>query len=99
MDIRFDPAKDLANRAKHGISLGEAVHLDWDWLMCHPDGRRDYGELREVGFAPLADRVHCVVFVQQGTALRIISLRRANAREVNVYDQALQELRIHHPDA
>ena len=63
------------------------------------DVRRDYGELREIGYAPLADRVHCVVFVQQGKAIRIISLRRANSKEVNEYDQALQEFRIRHPDA
>ncbi|CAN5289154.1 hypothetical protein BH11PSE9_BH11PSE9_30670 [soil metagenome] len=99
MNIAFDAAKDAANVAKHGVSLTEAQALKWEWLWCRPDGRRDYGELREVGFAPLADRVHCVVFVQQGDVFRIISLRRANAREVNEYDQALQEFRLHHPDA
>ena len=98
MNITFDPAKDEANRARHGLSLLEAARLHWDWLLCHPDVRRDYRELREVGFAPLADRVHCVVFVQQGSTLRIISLRRANAREVNQYDQALHEVRLHRPD-
>ena len=99
MNISFDPAKDAANRAKHGVSLAVATHLNWDWLLCRPDGRRDYRELREVGFAPLVVRVYCVVFVQQGRSFRIISLRRANAREVNDYDQALHEVRLHHPHA
>jgi uncharacterized protein len=99
VDISLDLAKDAANLAEHGVSLAEAAHLNWDWLLCRPDGRRDYGELREVGFAPLADRVYCVVFVQQGRSFRIISLRRANAREVKDYDQALHEVRFHHPDA
>ena len=99
MNIRFDAAKDAANRVNHGVSLAEAERLDWDWLCCRPDDRRDYGELREVGYAPLADRVYCMVFVQQTDVFRIISLRRANAREVNDYDQALKELRFHHPDA
>lgn len=53
--------------------------------------------LREVGFAPLGDWVYCVVFVQQGSTWRIVSLRRANAREVNQYDQALSEIRFHRP--
>lgn len=97
MNITFDTAKDAANIAKHGVSLAEAARLNWNWLLCHADARRDYGELREVGFAPLGNRVHCVVFVQQGSSFRIISLRRANAREVNEYDQALQELRFHPP--
>lgn len=81
------------------MSLAQAKRLNWDWLCCAPDVRRDYGELREIGFAPLAHRVYCVVFVQQAQAFRIISLRRANSREVNDYDQALQEFRLRGPDA
>ena len=99
VNISFDPAKDAANLAKHGVSLAEAANLTWDRLLCRPDARRDDRELREVGFAPLADRVYCVVFVQKGRSFRIISLRRANAREVVDYDQALDEVRLHHPHA
>ena len=44
--IDFDPAKDLANRAKHGLSLADAAELDWDAANIVPDTRFDYGELR-----------------------------------------------------
>ena len=30
MQIEFDRAKDSANQAKHGVSLGLAEELDWD---------------------------------------------------------------------
>ena len=37
MRIEFDPAKDEANQAKHGVSLLMAVELDWEaalvWVM------------------------------------------------------------------
>lgn len=99
VEIAFDAAKDAVNLAKHGVSLADADQLRWDWLYCRPDVLRDYRELREVGYAPLEDRVYCVVFVQQDVVFRIISLRRANAREVHDYDQALQEFRLHHPHA
>ena len=99
MNITFYSAKDAANQVKHGVSPTEAESLNWDWLLCRPDVRTDYGELREVGYAPLSDRVFCVVFVQQGSSFRIISLRRANAREVSEYDQALQAFRLRRPDA
>lgn len=99
MKVTFDPVKDAANQVKHGVSLADAQRLNWDWLLCRPDTRRDYRELREVGFAPLADRVYCVVFVQRGDVYRIVSLRRASAREVNQYDQALQELQLRDPNA
>ncbi len=85
MRITCDPVKDASNREKHGLSLGDAVHLDWDRLVSMPDNRRDYGELREVGYGLIADRLHCVVFVRQGSGLRIISFRRANRREVLRY--------------
>lgn len=99
VDISFDANKDAKNIAIHGVSLALAEKIDWSDVVCFPDDRRDYGELREVGFAPIGDRVFCVVFVQRGEVMRIISLRKANAREVTSYDQAFQELRLRDPDA
>ncbi|MFE8646829.1 BrnT family toxin [Sphingomonas sp. NCPPB 2930] len=91
IEIAFDDAKDKANIAKHGISLAMARAIDWGDVLCAPDTRRDYRELREIGFAPVARRLYIVVFVQRSNTMRIISLRKANAREVKLYDDALQE--------
>ena len=63
--------------------------------MCTPDDRRDYGELREIGFAPIERRVFNVVFVQRDDGFRIISLRKANLKEVTDYDQALKAHGVH----
>jgi len=38
--------------------------------------------LREIGFAPIEDRLYCVVFTDRGDLRRIISLRRATKQEV-----------------
>ena len=58
-------------------------------MLVWPDFRKDYGEERMVGLVPLADRLYCVVFVdrppERPTERRIISLRKANAREVKRY--------------
>ena len=91
MNIEFDPTKDAGNVAKHGVSLALAESLEWDWLISEPDERKDYGEAREIGFAPIGPRIFCVVFVQRGDSLRIISLRKANSREVKNYARALQD--------
>ena len=99
MLIEFDPTKDAANIAKHGVSLADAELLNWDWLLCEADTRRDYGELRENGLAPLEGRVYAVVFVQRAEVFRVISLRKANSREVTRYDQSIQEFRVRYPDA
>jgi len=83
--ITFDPSKDQANREKHGISLAEADFLDWDAALVQEDDRKDYGETRLVALAPMADRLYCCVYVEREEAKRIISLRKANRREVMDY--------------
>ena len=87
MEIEFDPAKDATNRRKHGISLRQAVNLEWDTLMSRRDVRHDYGEAREVGHGLIDERLYCVVFVRLvGDVFRIISLRRSNNREKKAYE-------------
>lgn len=81
----FDPAKNEANLRKHGVSLKLAEFIDWRALWCAPDCRRDYGELREIGYAQLDGCLYCVVFTQRGRTFRVISLRKANSREVKRY--------------
>ncbi|MGO4151410.1 BrnT family toxin [Cupriavidus sp. YAF13] len=85
MDITYDPAKSESNRAKHGVSLELARELDWSAVMAYPDARHDYRELREIGFGVIDQRLYCVVFTQRGDAMHVISLRRANRREVKAY--------------
>ena len=81
----FDPAKSEANWHKHGLSLELAQFIDWSEVWCAPDNRRDYGELREIGYAQIDGYLYCVVFTQRGSVFRVISLRRANSREVKRY--------------
>lgn len=87
MKIEFDPAKDAINRAKHGISLSEAEKIDWDTVIAKADSRRNYGEPRQIGYGLLDRRLHCVVFVNHGPVFRVISLRKANRREVTRYEK------------
>jgi uncharacterized protein len=85
MKIEFDPAKDTANQLKHGVSLSLAGALDWEAALVWTDERFDYSELRIVALAPKTGIVYYVAFVDRGEARRIISLRRANRREVKHY--------------
>ena len=89
MNITFDPDKDEANRAKHGVSLRDAVGFEWETAVVWPDTRRDYGEPRMVALGYIGLRIMSVVFIdrppEQPTERRIISLRKANNREVQRY--------------
>jgi len=87
-EIEFDPAKDETNRVKHGVSLFEADGIEWGALWALPDERRDYTELRVLGFAYIGLRLHCVVYTDRTDARRIISLRKANTREMKRYAKA-----------
>ena len=89
MQIEFDPAKDKANQAKHGVSLSLAAELDWEAALVWFDARFEYDELRMIALAPKTEILYYVAFVDRGQARRIISLRRANRREVKHYVQSL----------
>lgn len=85
MRIEFDPTKEASNRLKHGVSLAMAAELDWDAAWVWVDERVDYNEMRMIALAPKTDILYCVAFVARGDVRRIISLRRANRREVKHY--------------
>ena len=89
MRIEFDPAKDAANQAKHGVSFALALDLDWEAALVWVDARFEYEELRMIALAPKTEILYYVAFVERGAARRIISLRRANLREVGHYVQSL----------
>jgi uncharacterized protein len=84
--FEFDPAKDATNRAKHMVSLGDAAKLNWDRVIAKLDTRANYGEPRQIGYGPIGNRLYCVVFVDRGEIRRIISLRKANNREIDRYE-------------
>ena len=88
MRIEFDPAKDASNIEKHGLSLTLAAELDWDAALVWVDERYEYGELRMIALAPETGILYYVAFVDRGTTRRIISLRKANRREVKHYVQS-----------
>ena len=88
MEIACDPAKDIVNIAKHGISLERAADLEWESAVIWPDVRREYGETRMAAIGYIGLRLYCVVFVDRADVRRIISLRKANQREVKRYAEA-----------
>ena len=89
MNVTFDQAKDAANLAKHGVSLTEAAGFEWGSAVVWPDTRREYGEARMVALGYIGLRIMALVFVdrppEKPTERRIISLRKANSREVKRY--------------
>ena len=87
MKFNFDSNKDAINLAKHQLSLADAAKLDWMAALIWIDNRQDYGEIRQIGLVPMNQRLYVVVFVDKKTERRIISLRKANNKEYERYEQ------------
>jgi uncharacterized protein len=87
--IQFDSIKDSTNREKHGVSLAMAAELDWIASLVWVDARFEYNERRMIALAPVAGVLYYVAFVDRGNVRRIISVRRANRREVKHYVQSI----------
>ncbi len=86
MPLTFDADKNAANIASRGVSFERVAEFDWAAVLLVDDDRRDYGERRVRVFAFLDGRLHIAVVTPRGVDLRVISLRRANRKEVKLYE-------------
>jgi uncharacterized DUF497 family protein len=87
MKFIYDLAKNNSNLKKHGLPLSAAQSLDWDTALKWVDRRKEYGEERFVALVLMGQRLYCVVYVESKATMRIISLRKANIREIDKYEE------------
>lgn len=86
MPISFDPRKNERNIAERGLSFELVEEFEWDSALVVKDDRRDYGERRYQALGLIADRLHALVFTPRAGRVHVISLRKANRREVRLYE-------------
>jgi len=86
----FDPAKDVANVAKHRVSLALAALLFDGPHLVMTDRRFDYGQERCLAFGFIANRLFVCVYTDRAAERRIISLRKANQKEVKRYGNKIK---------
>lgn len=79
MPLEFDPAKDAANIAKHGVSLSRAGELD---VVAIVDDAR-FAEPRSRAYGYIDGKAYCLAYTIRGENLRAISLRRAHQEEMD----------------
>ena len=83
MQFEWDRAKTLRNFRKHGVSFDEAVTVFYDSLSAtfdDPDHSVGEAQLITVGYSARG-RLLVVAHTERGARTRIISARRATARE------------------
>ncbi|MDL2280135.1 BrnT family toxin, partial [Desulfovibrio sp. OttesenSCG-928-G11] len=86
MEFEWDEAKRQSNLEKHGMDFRDAALVLADAPLILKDTRQDYGEQRCLAFGELNDLLFVVAFTIRNGAFRIISARRANARERRFYE-------------
>jgi len=91
MKFEWDDAKNQSNRRKHGLNFADAPLVFAGRTLTFEDLRQPGGEPRYLTVGTLTGRVVIIAHTLRGDATRIISMRKANARERARYQERLGE--------
>ena len=79
MSFVWDSAKRLSNLAKHDVDFTSVELFEFDRALVRASLQS--GEPRLEAYAPLAGRLHVLIYSIETATIRVISLRKANKRE------------------
>ncbi len=85
MEFEWDEAKRNATLIERGTDFASVAGFDWNTAVVERSDRHD--EIRWVATGYIEDRLHRVVYTERRNRRRIISLRKANARERRDYER------------
>lgn len=91
MKIECDLNKNPSNIKEHGIDFELVRLFDFFTAQFSLDNRHDYGEVRYRALGFIECWLHALTFVYRGEVMRVISLRKANKREIKYYEQIKQD--------
>ena len=83
--IGFDPVKKAINIVSRGLSFELVDQMEWATALIQEDTRKAYGERRFQVLGFIGERLHALVFTPREGKVHVISLRKANSREVKRY--------------
>ena len=89
MELEWDATKRQANYTKHGLDFRDAEKVFQGITLTAEDNRQDYGEERFISLGLLDDMVVVVVHTARREKTRIISMRKANHRERQAYEEKI----------
>ena len=81
----WDENKRQETLRLRGLDFAMVNAIDWDTATYRR--REQGGEVRYASLVMLGDRLHHVVWTPRGRNTRIISMRKANDREIARYEQ------------
>lgn len=85
MRYTWDETKRQANLRKHGLDFADAEKVFASPVVLFEDTRIHYGEQRVIGIGLLDLLVVLIVHVESSDEIRIISMRKADSDETDLY--------------
>ena len=89
MLIEFDSTKRDKTLAERGLDFSRASEVFAGQHLTREDVREDYGELRFKTAGCLDERIVVLVWTPRDAVRRIISMRKANEREIKILQPQL----------
>ncbi len=89
LKYEWDKAKNQRNFVKHGLKFEDAELVFSGPSVTFEDDRFDYGEQRLATLGLLAGRVVVIAHSPRDEGTRIISMRKGNRREQEIYQKRL----------
>lgn len=90
MRYTYDPKKRAANLKKHGYDFEDAPQvIESDRTVTFEDRRHDYGEQRFITPGMLREEVVVIATAETDQEIRVISMRKAERNEQEIYYREL----------
>lgn len=86
MNYEWDEQKRATNITRHGVDFVEIENFDWATALTILDTR--FEESRYAALGLIENRLYAVAYTVRETSTRLISMRKANRREIRKYEQA-----------
>ena len=93
MNFIWDANKNSSNIEKHGFDFSDAESVFENPHFIFEDIRQDYGEKRLTVIGWIKSRLVVLIYTKRNEYRRIISLRKANEREKNKFQDRLEKSR------
>ena len=91
MRFEWDEAKRIENLRKHGLDFRDAIELFDSETYTVVDDRFDYGEVRLLILGIVKGRVLAVTHTEQDDLIRIISARKGEKHEQEIYFKQVRD--------
>ncbi len=86
MRYTFDPNKAASNFVKHSVAFDVVEGFEWETALVRATLNHDTSEPRLFALGLVGEQLYAVAYSIETASVRIISMRRANNREIKRYE-------------